>query len=99
MSGVVESQEEVVSGWPFLQFLLHFFVPAFPLDGDNSERIHFYKMGISKVGISSESIPNLGARWICRFLRERKLHSGSCGLRRRVYWREMDGEDSFFPHG
>jgi hypothetical protein len=25
-----------VSGWPFLQFLLHFFVPAFLLDRNNS---------------------------------------------------------------
>lgn len=39
------SQGEVDSGWPFLQSVLHFFVPAFPLDRNNSGSRNL-KMGV-----------------------------------------------------
>ena len=41
------------SGWPFLQSLLHIFVPAFPLDRNNS--------GLKILRWVSDPLPQLGA--------------------------------------
>jgi hypothetical protein len=47
------SQGGVVSRWPFLQSLFHFFVPVFPLDRNNSE-LKFFRW-------VDGPIPQLGA--------------------------------------